>query len=148
MRSIHLDVETYSSIDLKKSGMFKYVESPDFEILLFAYSLDSGPIQVVDLAAGEYLPPWLAAALLDPGYVKHAYNSSFEIGCLSKFLGPLPVDQWRCTMLHGLYCGFTAGLAATGKALGLESDKQKLNTGNALIRYFCVPCTPPMVNGG
>jgi DNA polymerase len=148
MRHLSVDIETYSSVDLKKSGMFKYIESPDFQILLFAYSLDDGPVQVIDLAAGETLPPWLVAALSAPDCIKHAYNAIFEWRCLSKFLGPLPVDQWRCTMVHGLYCGYTAGLAATGKALGLESDKQKLNSGKALIRYFCVPCKPTMTNGG
>ena len=79
-----------------------------------------------------------------PEYIKHAYNAPFEWGCLSKFLGTLPPDQWRCTMFHGLYCGYTAGLDATGRALGLAEDKRKLNTGKALIRYFCIPCAPPM----
>jgi DNA polymerase len=144
-----VDVETYSSVDLRKSGMFKYVESDSFQIMLFAYSLDGGPVQIVDLATGETLPPWLVGALTDPGCIKRAYNAPFEWGCLSKFLGrALPADQWRCTMVHGLYCGFPAGLAAIGKALGLPQDKQKMNSGNALIRYFCVPCKPTQVNGG
>lgn len=148
-RHLSIDLETFSSVDIKKSGAFKYIESPDFQILLFAYSLDGGPVQVVDLATGEQLPPWLVAALNDPGYIKHAYNAMFEWGCLSKcFRAPLPVEQWRCTMLHGLYCGYTAGLDATGKALGLAADKQKLNSGKALIRYFCVPCRPTKTNGG
>jgi DNA polymerase len=91
----------------------------------------------------------LVAAITDPAYIKHAYNAAFEIGCLSKFLNrPLPLDQWRCTMLHGLYCGYTAGLEATGRALGLPEDKQKLSTGKFLIRYFCVPCNPTKTNGG
>ena len=148
-RHLSIDIETFSSVELKKSGMFKYIESPDFQILLFAYSLDGGAVQLVDLAAGETLPPWLASALTDPGYIKHAYNAMFEWGCLSKFWPtPLPVEQWRCTMAHGLYCGYTAGLEATGKAIGIESDKQKLNSGKALIRYFCVPCRPTKTNGG
>lgn len=146
---LSIDLETFSSVDLKKSGMFKYIESPDFQILLFAYSLDGEPVQVLDLATGEQLPPWLASALSDPNFIKHAYNATFEWGCLSKFFGvPLPAEQWRCTMLHGLYCGYTAGLEATGKALGLAEDKQKLNSGKALIRYFCVPCRPTKTNGG
>jgi DNA polymerase len=145
---LSIDLETFSSVDLKKSGMFKYIESPDFQILLFAYSLNGRPVQVVDLATGEQLPPWLVAAINDPAYIKHAYNAMFEWGCLSKYLGALPADQWRCTMFHGLYCGYTAGLDATGKALGLESDKQKSNSGKALIRYFCVPCKPTKTNGG
>lgn len=148
-RHLSIDLETYSSVPIGKAGAYKYVQSPDFEILLFAYSLDGGPSQIVDLAQGEILPDWLYKAVLDPEYVKHAYNAAFEWYCLSKFYGQLlPVNQWRDTMLHGLYCGYTAGLDATGKALGLPADKQKLSTGKALIRYFCVPCTPTQSNGG
>lgn len=146
---LSIDLETFSSVDIKKSGAFKYIESPDFQILLFAYSLDGEPVQVLDLATGEIIPPWLVSVLSDPVFIKHAYNATFEWGCLSKFFGaPLPAEQWRCTMLHGLYCGYTAGLDATGKALGLAADKQKLNSGKALIRYFCVPCRPTKTNGG
>lgn len=145
---LSIDLETFSSVDIKKSGAFKYIESPDFQILLFAYSLDGEPVQVIDLATGEIIPPWLTAALRDPDIIKHAYNAAFEWGGLSKYFGALPVDQWRCTMFHGLYCGYTAGLEATGKALGLAADKQKLNSGKALIRYFCVPCRPTKTNGG
>lgn len=144
---LSIDIETFSSVDLKKAGMFKYIESPDFQIMLFAYSLDGAPCQIVDLAKGETLPPWLVAAISDPSYIKHAYNAMFEWGCLSKFFGNLPPEQWRCTMMHGLYCGYTAGLEATGKAVGLPQDRQKLNTGKALIRYFCVPCKPTKTNG-
>ena len=148
-RHLSIDIETFSSVDLKKSGMFKYIESPDFQIMLFAYSLDGGSVQIIDFATGETLPPWLATALTDPGYIKYAYNAMFEWGCLSKFWQtPLPVSQWRCTMARGLYCGYTVGLEATGKALGLKSDKRKLNIGKALIRYFCVPCKPTKTNGG
>lgn len=148
MHHLSIDLETYSSVPIAKAGAQKYIQSPDFEILLFAYSLDGGDVQIVDLAQGELLPQWLASALSDPQYIKHAYNASFEWGCLSKFMGTLPIDQWRCTMFHGLYCGYTAGLDATGKALGLPADKQKLSTGKALIRYFCVPCAPTKTNGG
>lgn len=145
---LSIDLETFSSVPIAKAGAQKYIQSPDFEILLFAYSLDGAPVEIIDLALGETLPPWLAAALTDPAYIKHAYNAAFEIGCLSKFMGPLPLDQWRCTMLHGLYCGYTAGLEATGRALGLPDDKQKLSTGKFLIRYFCIPCSPTKTNGG
>lgn len=148
MHHLSIDLETYSSVPIAKAGAQKYIQSPDFEILLFAYSLDGGDVQIIDLAQGELLPQWLASALSDPQYIKHAYNASFEWGCLSKFMGTLPIDQWRCTMFHGLYCGYTAGLDATGKALGLPADKQKLSTGKALIRYFCVPCAPIKTNGG
>ncbi len=148
MHHLSIDLETYSSVPIAKAGAQKYIQSPDFEILLFAYSLDGGGVQIIDLAQGELLPQWLASALSDPQYIKHAYNASFEWSCLSKFMGTLPIDQWRCTMFHGLYCGYTAGLDATGKALGLPADKQKLSTGKALIRYFCVPCAPTKTNGG
>lgn len=149
MRHLSIDLETFSSIPIGKAGAYKYVQSPDFEILLFAYSVDGSPVEIVDLAQGEILPDWLYAAMRSPEYIKHAYNAAFEWYCLSKFCGVmLPVDQWRDTMLHGLYCGFTAGLDATGKALGLPEEKQKLTTGKALIRYFCVPCSPTKANGG
>lgn len=149
MRHLSIDLETYSSVPIGKTGAYKYVQSPDFEILLFAYSLDGGPVQIIDLACGEMLPDWLEAAIGDPAYIKHAYNAPFEWYCLSKYFGViLPVDQWRDTMLHGLYCGYTAGLDATGKALGLPAEKQKLAVGKSLIRYFCVPCTPTKSNGG
>lgn len=147
MHRLNIDLETFSSAPIAQVGAQKYISSPDFEILLFAYSLDGAPVEVIDLARGETIPPWLAQAITSPDYIKHAYNAPFEWGCLSKFVGYLPPDQWRCTMFHGLYCGYTAGLDATGKALGLEEDKRKLNTGKALIRYFCVPCAPSKANG-
>lgn len=146
---LSIDLETYSSVPIAKAGAYKYIQSPDFEILLFAYSVDGGPVEIVDLAQGEFLPDWLYEAVKSPEYIKHAYNAAFEWYCLSKFYGfLLPVEQWRDTMLHGLYCGYTAGLDATGKALGLPAEKQKLSVGKALIRYFCVPCTPTQANGG
>lgn len=147
MHHLNIDLETYSSVPIAKAGAHKYVASPDFEILLFAYSLDGAPVEIIDLARGELLSPWLIQALTGSDYIKHAYNAAFEWACLSKYFGWLPPDQWRCTMFHGLYCGFTAGLDATGRALGLAEDKRKLNTGRALIRYFCVPCTPSNTNG-
>lgn len=149
MRHLSIDLETFSSVPISKAGAYKYVQSPDFEILLFAYSLDGNPVEIVDLAQGEILPDWLYAAICSPEYIKHAYNAAFEWYCLSKFCGVmLPVNQWKDTMLHGLYCGFTAGLEATGKALGLPAEKQKLSVGKSLIRYFCVPCSPTKSNGG
>ena len=148
MHHLSIDLETFSSVPIAKAGAQKYISSPDFEILLFAYSLDGAPVEVIDLTTGAHLPPWLVQAITSPEFIKHAYNAPFEWGCLSKFLGWLPPDQWRCTMFHGLYCGYTAGLEATGRALGLPEDKRKLNTGKALIRYFCTPCAPSKANGG
>lgn len=148
MHHLSIDLETYSSVPIKKTGAQRYIASPDFEILLFAYSLDDQPVQVIDTAMGEHIPEWLIQALYSPDYVKHAYNAAFEFGCLSKVYGPLIPAQWRDTMLHSLYCGYAASLDAAGKAIGLAEDKQKLNTGKALIRYFCVPCKPTKSNGG
>ncbi len=146
--TLSIDLETFSSVPITKAGAWKYIQSPDFEILLFAYSLDNGPVQVIDLACGETMPDWLVSALTDPEYIKYSYNAPFEYGCLDRVYGGMVPSQWCCTMFHGLYCGYTAGLDATGKALGLPEDKQKLNTGKALIRYFCVPCKPSKSNGG
>jgi DNA polymerase len=149
MDHLSIDLETFSSVPIQKAGAQKYIQSPDFEILLFSYSLNGAEPVCCDLAQGESLPQWVMDALRDPHCLKHAYNAPFEWGCLSKFLGrQLPPSQWRCTMFHGLYAGYTAGLDATGRALGLPEDKRKLNTGKYLIRYFCVPCAPTKSNGG
>lgn len=149
MDHLSIDLETFSSVPIAKAGAQKYIASPDFEILLFAYSLNGAPPVCCDIAQGEHLPDWVLDALCDPQCLKHAYNAAFEWGCLSKFMGrQLPPEQWRCTMFHGLYAGYPAGLDATGRALGLPEDKRKLSTGKALIRYFCVPCTPTKSNGG
>ena len=150
MKHLSIDLETFSSVPIAKAGAYKYIQSDDFEILLMAYSVDGSSVEIVDLKQGEIIPDWLYHAISSPDYIKHAYNAMFEWYALSKFMGGglLPVSQWRDTMLHGLYCGFTAGLDATGKALGLPADKQKLTTGKALIRYFCVPCSPTKSNGG
>lgn len=148
MHRLNIDLETYSSVDIKKAGAQAYIRSPDFEILLFGYSIDGAEPVVIDLACGEKIPFYVIEAIYSPEYTKHAYNAPFEWGCLSHYFGfKLPPSQWRDTMLHGLYCGYTAGLAATGQALGLAEDKQKSNTGKALIRYFCVPCKPTKTNG-
>lgn len=149
MDHLSIDLETFSSVPIQKAGAQKYIQSPDFEILLFAYSLNGAEPVCCDFAQGETLPQWVAEALLDPQCLKHAYNAPFEWGCLSRYMGrQLPPAQWRCTMFHGLYAGYTAGLDVTGRALGLPEDKRKLNTGKALIRYFCVPCAPSKANGG
>lgn len=151
--NLSIDIETYSSVDIKKAGLYRYVQSPDFEVLLFAYSVEGAPVRVVDLAQGETLPSDIMNLLLNPAVLKHAYNAAFEWYCLSKHLmlsEAIMLDwlsQWRCTMLHGLYCGYTAGLAATGEALGLPVDKRKLGTGMSLIRTFCVPQKPSKTNG-
>lgn len=148
LKNLSIDLETFSSVPITKAGAYKYVQSPDFEILLMAYSVDGKEPEIIDLAQGESIPQWLYDAILSPEYVKHAYNAGFEWYCLSRFYGfMLPVNQWRDTMLHGLYCGFTAGLEATGKAIGITAEKQKLAIGKALIRYFCVPCNPTISNG-
>ena len=146
-RHLSIDIETRSSVDIGKAGAYKYAQSPDFQILLFAYQMGEEPVEIIDLANGERLPNELVAALSDPDVIKHAYNAAFEWYCLNRAGFETPIDQWRCTMAHGLYCGYTAGLDATGKAIGLPQDKQKLATGKALIRYFCVPCKPTRNNG-
>ena len=148
MHHLSIDIETRSSVNIGKAGAYKYAQSPDFEILLFAYQWNNDPVKVIDLKNGEELPCWLMQALADPNVIKHAYNAAFEWYCLNQAGYETPIDQWRCTMAHGLYCGYTAGLDATGKAIGLPQDKQKLTTGKALIRYFCVPCKPTRTNGG
>lgn len=149
MHTLNIDLETYSSVDIKKAGAWKYIDSPDFEILLFSYSLDGATPVNVDFAQGEVLPPQIAELITSPDCIKRAWNAAFEWGCLSKYIGePLPPEQWRCTMVHSLYAGYPASLDAAGRALGLPEDKRKLNTGKALIRYFCVPCKPTKANGG
>lgn len=148
MHHLSIDIETRSSVDIGKAGLYKYAQSPDFQILLFAYQLDEEPVKIVDLACGESIPLVILSAIEDPGVLKHAYNAAFEWYCLNQAGYQTPLEQWRCTMAHGLYCGYTAGLDATGKAIGLPQDKQKMAVGKALIRYFCVPCKPTKTNGG
>lgn len=145
---LSIDIETKSSVDIGKAGAYKYAQSPDFGILLFAYSLDDSPVRVVDLACGEKIPETIRLALMDPAVTKHAYNAAFEWYCLNRAGYQTPLEQWKCTMAHGLYCGYTAGLDATGKAIGLPQEKQKLATGKALIKYFCTPRKPTKANGG
>ena len=153
MHTLSIDIETYSSVDIQKCGLYKYVQSDDFEVLLFAYSLDDAPVQVVDLTAGEVIPEEIKAMLFSEECELHAYNAAFEWYCLSKYFHLagesiiLWLSHWRCTMLHGLYCGFPAGLSAVGDAIGLPQDKKKLGIGKALINYFCKPCKPTTANG-
>lgn len=147
LHHLSIDLETYSEVNIGKAGAYRYILDPSFEILLFAYSLDGMPVERIDVASGQIIPLWLKSAIKNPLYIKHAYNAAFEWFALSKYLGLLPPDQWRDTMLHALYCGYPASLDAAGKAMGLPEDKKKLATGKALIRYFCVPCKPSNANG-
>lgn len=148
MRHLSIDIETRSSADIGKTGLYRYAQDKDFGILLFAYKLDEDPVKIVDLEMGEKIPDQILKCMSDPSVSKHAYNAAFEWYCLNRAGYHTPLAQWKCTMIHGLYCGYTAGLDATGKAIGLPQDKQKLTTGKALIRYFCVPCKPTKSNGG
>ena len=148
MEHLSIDIETYSSVDLKPSGVHKYTESGDFEILLFAYSIDFGEVKIVDLANGEQIPLEILKALNDQNVIKHAYNATFEYHCLTYAGYITSIDQWHCSMFHGLYCGYIAGLGALGKALGLPQNKQKDKQGETLIKIFCHPCKPTKTNGG
>lgn len=147
MRHLSIDIETKSSVDIGKAGLYRYAQSDDFEILLFAYRYGNEEVQIIDLAQGEKIPEAIVEDLKNSSIMKHAYNAAFEWYCLNRAGYMTPLGQWKCTMVHGLYCGYTAGLDATGKAIGLPQDKRKLATGKALIRYFCVPCKPTKNNG-
>ncbi|ERT39754.1 DNA polymerase [Fusobacterium animalis] len=147
MRTLNIDIETFSSVDITKSGSYKYAMSDDFQILLFAYSIDGQDVKIVDLAQGETVPGEILELLKDKECIKYAYNAVFEWWCLNTAGIETPLEQWQCTMVHGLYCGYTAGLAAIGNAMGLPQDKKKLTTGSALIRYFCIPCKATKSNG-
>jgi len=149
--TLSCDIETYSSIDLAKCGVYRYSQSPDFEILLFGYSIDGGEVQVIDLACGEKIPPVIVSALSDPTITKWAFNAQFERICLSRFLGfptgtYLDPDGWHCTMVWSATLGLPLSLEGAGAVLGLE--KQKLQEGKNLIKYFCVPCAATKANGG
>lgn len=148
MQHLSIDIETKSSVDIGKAGLYKYAQSPDFGILLFAYKADEKEVGIIDLAQGEQIPGEIREALQSPKVVKHAYNAAFEWYCLNRAGYVTPVGQWRCTMAHGLYCGYPAGLERAGEAIGLPQDKRKLTIGKALIKYFCVPCKPTRTNGG
>ena len=151
MKTISIDIETFSSVDLAKSGVYRYAESPDFEILLFGYSVDGSAVSVVDLASGEKIPPYILSALEDETVIKCAFNANFERICLSRLLGYktgryLSPVSWHCTMVWSAYMGLPLSLQGCGAVLRL--DRQKLTEGKELIRYFCVPCQPTKVNGG
>ncbi|WP_460001765.1 DNA polymerase [Paradesulfitobacterium aromaticivorans] len=160
MKTLSIDIETYSSADLAKCGVYKYSESPDFDILLFGYSIDGGEVKVIDLASGETLPDEIIQALTDEHVVKWAFNAQFERVCLSRWLKRLGItpDQgnpespflnpssWRCSMVWSAYMGLPLSLEGAGMVLGLE--KQKLKEGKELIRYFSMPCKPSKANGG
>ena len=147
MQTLNIDIETFSSVDIKKAGAYKYALSEEGEILLFAYSVDSKPVEIVDLKQGEKIPDDILKLLTDKNCIKKAYNAVFEWWCLKQAGYETDIHEWQCTMIHGLYCGYTAGLGAIGAAIGLPQEKQKLTTGQALIKYFCVPCNPTKSNG-
>lgn len=167
MKSLSIDIETYSSVDLAKCGVYKYAESPDFEVLLFGYAVDGGEVNVVDLTAGETIPADVLDALTDDRVAKWAFNAQFERVCLSRFLSDLGIsldpfhdrhplstecarflnpEGWRCSMVWAATLGLPLSLEGVGTVLGLE--KQKLTEGKELIRYFCVPCKETAANGG
>lgn len=165
MRIMNVDIETYSSVDIKTAGAYAYAEAPDFEILLIAYKIDGGPVEVIDLTRHRNADTWkkpeyrlenlrymdsvLADALEDPGCVKTAYNANFERTCLAAyFKASMPPEQWRCTAVHAATLGLPGTLGAAGEALGLPEDKQKDKAGKSLIQYFCRPCKPTKANGG
>ena len=147
MRTLSIDIESYSDVDLSKCGVYKYASSPAFEILLFGYAVDGGDVRVVDLVCGEQIPEEIISALSDASVTKWAFNAMFERVCLSNFLGEwLEPEGWHCTMVWAATLGLPLSLESAGAALGLE--KQKLTEGKDLIRYFCVPCRPTKANGG
>ena len=167
MKNLEIDIETYSSVSLQKCGVYKYAESPDFEILLFGYSVDGSPVTTVDLACGEEIPEDVIDALTNDAVTKWAFNAQFERVCLSRYLSdqgvsldpfydrnPLSVEcarflnpeSWKCSMVWSAYMGLPLSLEGVGAVLGLE--KQKLTKGKDLIRYFSVPCNPTKANGG
>lgn len=150
MKTLSIDIETYSDQPLQKTGVYRYCESPEFEILLFAYSVDNAPVQVVDLACGEKIPVEVLDALEDEAVIKWAFNAAFERICLSRFLGYptgqyLAPESWRCSMIWSATMGLPLSLEGVGAVLGLE--KQKLTEGKELIKYFCQPCAPTKTNG-
>lgn len=148
MQHLNIDIETRSSVNISKSGAYKYAQSEDFEILLFSYKLNDDPTKIVDLKQGDKIPDNILELLINPDCIKHAYNAAFEWYCLNQAGYETNITQWRCTMFHATYLGLPAGLGMTGKAIGISEDKKKLTTGNRLIQYFSVPCKPTKSNGG
>ena len=145
MRNLFIDIETYSSIDLKTSGLYKYVSSPDFEILLISYTFDNEHIRSIDLASGESMPEEFEEALLDENVIKHAHNATFERVCFRRIGYDVPAEEWHCTMIKAAYCGLPLSLDELSKVLDLENKKSA--TGKALIKYFSCPCKPTRLNG-
>ncbi|MEL7659133.1 MAG: hypothetical protein AAGU75_24850, partial [Bacillota bacterium] len=153
MKTLSCDIETYSDIDLGKCGVYRYTESPNFQILLFAYSIDEGPVKVVDLAQGEVIKEEIIEALISPAVIKTAFNANFERVALSRYLrGVLGADKfldpysWRCSEVQAAMLGLPLHLDGVGRVLKLS--EQKMEEGKALIKYFCVPCKPTAANGG
>lgn len=148
MRRMSLDIETYSSVDLRNASVYRYAEAEDFQILLLAYSVDDGPVQLIDLTY-QAIPDEVVRMLTSQDVIKSAFNANFERVCLSKHLGiRLPPQGWHCTMVHAASLGLPRSLAEVGSVLGLPEDKQKMKEGKALIQYFCKPCKPTKANGG
>ena len=145
MKKLHLDIETYSSVDLKKSGVYKYTNSPDFEIMLIAFAFDNDEVNVIDLMNKEAIPKDIIKAFTDPKIIKCAHNANFERVCFSKYGYEIPAEQWECTAIKSAFCGYPLKLADVSEILDL-GDKGKLNIGKDLIKYFCVPCKPTKVN--
>lgn len=146
MKTLSIDIETYSSVDLAKCGVYKYSESPDFKILLFSYAVNDGSTTVVDIAHGEKIPEEIISALSDIKVIKYAFNANFERTCLSRYLNKrlLPIS-WRCTLVWSAYAGLPLSLKSVGEVLNL--DRQKMEEGKELIKYFCSPCKPTKANG-
>lgn len=146
MRNLYIDIETYSSVDIATCGAYKYIASPDFEILIVGYAFDNEPVQIIDLAQGEELPEEFEEALFDDNVLKHAHNATFERLSFKRIGYDIPVEQWRCTAVKAAYCGLPFSLDNVSKVLDLEN--KKLDTGKALIKYFSCPCKPTKINGG
>ena len=145
MKQISIDIETYSSVNLAKAGIYRYATSKDFELLLFSYSIDEDPVKIIDLTQGETIPEKIINALSDPSIIKSAFNAQFERVCLSAFLGnQLKPQGWHCSMIWAATLGLPLSLKEVGAVLGL--DKQKLEAGKELVRYFCTPCKPTKTN--
>ncbi len=144
-KDLFIDIETYSSVDIKMCGSYKYIESPDFEILIIGYAFDDEDVKIIDLAQGDEIPEEFEEALFDENIKKHAHNAVFERNAFKRIGFDIPVEQWYCTLVKSAYCGLPLGLDQVSKVLDLE-DK-KLDTGKALIKYFSCPCKPTKVNG-
>lgn len=145
VEKLYVDIETYSSVDIKSCGAYKYIESPDFEILIIGYALDDGPVTIIDLAQGEKLPKEFTQALFSPNCIKVAHNAVFERLSFKRIGYDIPAKDWYCTSVKAAYCGLPLSLDGVSKALNL-TDK-KLDTGKALIKYFSCPCKPTKING-